>query len=380
MTPKKLEALLEKARNELTLLYEIGNALRTTLDFDETLYIILTGVTTHEGLGFNRAAIFLLNDSQNQLEGRMGIGPDTGEEALRIWEEIQKQHLKLRDLIANYRTGSPLKNSPFNQMVTSLKIPLGERAGGALAVTALEGVPMEIVSPEAEKKAARDPVLRIFKSTSCVLVPLKSRDDRVVGVIFADNRITLKPITRESFRLLALLAAHAGLAIENARLYETVLQQADLDSLTGLWNRGAFQRALMESLAKAEQTRDPMSLLLLDMDHFKAYNDQFGHLEGDRALRCVAKLLRETARGEDYVTRYGGEEFAIVLPKASKINALKLAERIRLAMSETTLPLTLSAGVATFPQDAQEADSLLKSADQALYEAKRLGRNRVAIA
>lgn len=376
----KLQELLEKARLELTLLYEIGNALRTTLDFDETLYIILTGVTAHEGLGFNRAAIFLVREQEKILEGRMGIGPETGEEAQGIWEEIRKRRLGLQDLIANYRLGRPLAGSPFHATVTSLKIPLTERAGGVLALTALEGMPMEMVSPEAQAKAAEDPVLRALKSSSCVLVPLKSREEQVVGVIFADNRITMNPISRESFRLLALLSAHAGLAIENALMYEAIRQQADLDSLTRLWNRGAFERLLMEGKAAAERTRQPMSLLILDMDHFKEYNDRFGHPAGDEALTRIATLLKQTAREQDHVARYGGEEFALILPATSKLNALKLAERIRLAMDQTHLPLTLSAGVATFPQDAQEPEGLLKGADKALYEAKRLGRNRVVIA
>ena len=380
MTPNKLEELLEKARGELTLLYEIGNALRTTLDFNETLYIILTGVTSHAGLGFNRAAIFLVDEKEKILEGRMGIGPETGEEALKIWGEIQERRMGLEDLVSNYRTGKPLEGSSFHNTTSQLKVPLTERAGGMLALTALEGTPREIVTDEAQAKAALDPVLKILKSTSCVLVPLKSREGKVVGIIFADNLITRKPITREAFRLLAILAAHAGLAIENARLYETVRQQAALDSLTQLSNRGAFQRHLMESLAEAEGTHQPTSLLLIDLDHFKEYNDRVGHPEGDQAIIRVAKLLKETARAADHVARYGGEEFALILPATSKLNALKLAERLRVNMDQTGLPLTLSAGVATFPHDARSPEELLKVADRALYEAKRLGRNRVVIA
>lgn len=380
MTSKKLQELLEKAQAELNLLYEIGNALRTTLDFDETLYIILTGVTAHQGLAFNRAGIFLVDPEQKLLVGRMGIGPESGEEAQAIWEEIGKKRLTLRDLIANYRTGRGLSHSAFHKTITSLKVPLSEMAGGMTAMAALQRAPLEIVTADAQEKAAQDPVLRALGSTSCVLVPLKDRDDSVVGVIFADNRITQKPISRESFRLMALLAAHAGLAIENARTYQSALTQADMDSLTGLWNRGAFQRVLMETLASAEQTQQPACLLQADLDHFKGYNDQVGHPGGDKALKAVAKLLKETARSGDYAARVGGEEFALILPQSSKINAVTLAERIRLAMDQTSLPLTLSVGVAAFPQDAHTADELVQAADRALYEAKRQGRNRVVAA
>lgn len=380
VTPKDLRLLLEKARGELTLLYEIGNALRTTLDFDETLYIILTGVTAQQGLGFNRAGVFLVDPAGRELTGRMGIGPETGEEAQTIWEGIQKQKMGLADLVSNFRSRKALEGSGFHKTITSLKIPLTEHAGGLLGQTVQEGAPLEILSPEAQKEAADDPVLRVLKSTSCVLVPLKDRQDRVVGVIFADNRITMKPISRESFRLLALMAAHAGLAIENVRLYQAALQQADLDPLTQLWNRGAFQRKLMEVLASAEQSRQPASLFLIDMDHFKEYNDRAGHLEGDQALVAVSKMLQQTTRSGDYVSRYGGEEFTVILPETTKLNALKLAERIRLAMDETRLSLTLSVGVSTFPQDATGWKELIQQADRALYEAKRLGRNRVVIA
>lgn len=350
MTSKKLQELLGKAQGELTLLYEIGNALRTTLDFDETLTIILTGVTAHHGLAFNRAGIFLVDPEQKQLIGRMGIGPENGE------------------------------GSSFHKTITSLRVPMTERAGGLAAMSALQGSPIEVVTAADQQKAAMDPVLRALQSTSCVLVPLKGREDEVVGLIFADNRITRTPISRESFRLMALLAAHAGLAIENARTYQGALRQADLDPMTQLWNRGAFQRTLMETLSSAGQSQQPASLLLADLDHFKEYNDQVGHLGGDKGLKAVARLLKETARSEDYVARFGGEEFALILPKTTKINALKLAERIRLAMDQTALPLTLSLGVATFPQDAREAEQLIQAADQALYEAKKQGRNRVVIA
>ena len=271
MIPKKLQELLEKAQGELTLLYEIGNALRTTLDFDETLYIILTGVTAHHGLGFNRACIFLVNPAAKQLEGRMWIGPETGEEAQAIWGEIQNRRLTLHDLIANYDSGRALQASPFHKTVLSLKVPLTERAGGMVALAALQGMPFELVNPEEQAKAAQDPVLRVFKSTSCLVVPLKGRNGNVVGVIFADNRITMKPITRESFRLLALLAAHAGLAIENAWTYQVALRQADLDSLTELWNRGAFQRTLMETLARAEQIQQHVAIIFHHMKHITLF-------------------------------------------------------------------------------------------------------------
>ena len=136
----------------------------------------------------------------------------------------------------------------------------------------------------------------------------------------------------------------------------------------------------METKAAAEKNQESMSLLLLDLDHFKAYNDRLGHVAGDEALVKIAALLKETSRQADHVARYGGEEFAVILPGARKLDALKIAERLRLSLNTTGLPLTLSAGLATFPEDAQDTEGLIKVADKALYEAKHTGKNKCVIA
>lgn len=158
------------------------------------------------------------------------------------------------------------------------------------------------------------------------------------------------------------------------------------DELTGLYNRRFFRSALARLVAESRRYHQPFSLLMVDVDHFKRYNDLNGHPAGDRCLAEVARLLRETAREVDQVVRYGGEEFALLLPRCPKHEATQVAERHRRAIEDHPFPgqdtqpggnLTISLGVATFPNDAQTARDLIHRADGALYAAKQAGRNCV---
>ena len=138
---------LQKARTELSLLYEISNAMHTTLKLDEILYIILTAVTAHVGLGFNRAMLFLVNDNEGILEGKMGIGPDSGEEANRIWTYLEREKVNLDDLINNYKTTSnQLAHSQLNSFVKGIRLSLREEKDGVLAMTLLDGMPLHFTS------------------------------------------------------------------------------------------------------------------------------------------------------------------------------------------------------------------------------------------
>ncbi|MFH1092377.1 MAG: diguanylate cyclase [Pseudomonadota bacterium] len=155
------------------------------------------------------------------------------------------------------------------------------------------------------------------------------------------------------------------------------------DELTGLYNRRFFNRMFQQELERARRFNEPVSLLILDVDNFKNFNDQYGHLAGDQVLVQLAEIMRSTGRSIDHVTRYGGEEFAIILPKADQGQALGAAERHRLAVEKSVFQIggreqriTISAGAATYPDDAQDGLRLIEVADKALYEAKKAGRNR----
>jgi diguanylate cyclase (GGDEF)-like protein len=184
-----------------------------------------------------------------------------------------------------------------------------------------------------------------------------------------------------------LMADAIGLAVVNLRLRDTLREQSIRDPLTGLFNRRYFEETLAREVARADRAAEPVSLLMVDLDHFKVVNDGYGHLAGDRVLRSAADLLSRHVRAADVVCRYGGDEFAVVLPDAGPDLALDRAEVLLRAAHAVELPgpeptngrLSLSVGVACFPRHARHPASLTRAADDAMYEAKRAGRNRVGL-
>jgi diguanylate cyclase (GGDEF)-like protein len=225
----------------------------------------------------------------------------------------------------------------------------------------------------------------MLNSEEIVLIPLKAKD-KVNGLIVADNFITKKPITKDDIRMLTMLANQAGLAIENSQLYEKTVMLAHMDSLTDLWNHGYFQFILQMELEKAEATSSHLSLIMLDIDDFKIYNDKLGHQAGDSMLKELALILKNQSRKMDHVCRYGGEEFTIILPQTEKKEALLIAERLRmdiekhLFIHEEILPqkkLTISVGLTTYPEDGQTPSELITNSDKLLYQAKSKGKNTV---
>ena len=381
---RDLKLELERLDWEFSLLYEISNAMRTTLKLDQILYIILTALTSHEGLGFNRAMLFLVNDKENVLEGVMGIGPHTAEEAGKIWHAISQSKMTLDDFIASYDTFKKDPESKLNSIVKGIKVPLREDMG-ILALTILEGMPFEITTHEA-KKLVDPQIQKTLNTDFFVTVPLKAKD-KILGAILVDNMFNKKPITKSDVRMLSMFANHAGLAIENSRLYEETVYLSSIDWLTKLWNYGKFQQNLSLELEKAKKSENSLSLVMTDVDNFKNYNDRLGHMKGDEALKQIAGALQSKSRKFDIVARYGGEEFAIIMPNTSKENAKLFAERLRneverLYAEEATIQpekrLTISCGIATYPEDANSKDALISKSDIALYEAKGTGKNRTA--
>jgi diguanylate cyclase (GGDEF)-like protein len=191
----------------------------------------------------------------------------------------------------------------------------------------------------------------------------------------------------EAEQLAHWLAAQASIAIENERLHRTVKRQAITDELTQLANRRRFTETLAVEVRRAERFGDPLALVLADLDDFKLINDQYGHQAGDEVLRRFSDVLRENVRDFDLPVRYGGEEFAVLLPETGLDGAEQLARRLQAALLRLRLPeiggdrppVTASFGVASFPA-ARSAEALLSAADRALYRAKAAGKNRVASA
>ena len=374
MEEVRLQEELKKARQELLLLYQIGNLIRTALLLDEVIYLILSAVTSHEGMGFNRPLLFMVDETGTQLEGKMGIGPDSGEDANLIWSHIEKHNMGLDELIAARH--EYLKKSQLNKSVQSIKIPIKEESG-IMALTVLEGMTFTINTEETRQKT-RNEFSQFLNLEDFVTVPLKAKD-KVIGVILADNRFNKNPITSDDVRMLTMFANQAGLAIENSRLYERTVVLSNSDSLTGLWHHGYFQYLLTEEIKKASSEKQNFTILMIDLDDFKKFNDTYGHQAGDAILRNISDVFREVSRKIDTVARYGGEEFTVILPNTKKAEALVLAERLRKYVEESQLSknITISVGVATFPEDGEQKEYLISKADRALYEAKRTGKNKV---
>ncbi|MET0646097.1 MAG: sensor domain-containing diguanylate cyclase [Pyrinomonadaceae bacterium] len=205
--------------------------------------------------------------------------------------------------------------------------------------------------------------------------------DRTMGVLMVTSDDPQRMWQENEVMLLRTVADQVAVAVNHARLFQQMQHQALTDGLTGCFNRRFFEIQLERDLHLATRMRQPVSLILLDIDHFKRVNDTHGHDAGDAALRILANALREELRGVDTAARYGGEEFAIILPQAGPEGALVVAERLRSRIERTEVPgvgrITASLGVATFPLDASSRELLVTSADRALFLSKRTGRNKV---
>lgn len=210
---------------------------------------------------------------------------------------------------------------------------------------------------------------------SCLYQPVQ-RDGRSVGVLMVAWGRAAARLSGRLANVLTLLAAEAAVAIERADLLARLEAIARTDDLTGLANRRAWEELLPTELARSERDGSPVCVAMLDLDHFKSYNDEHGHQAGDRLLKAAAGTWRGSLRATDVLARYGGEEFVVVLPRCDLEDALILLARLRKATPEEQ---TVSAGLATW--DGSEApEALVARADEALYEAKNSGRNQVIVA
>ena len=221
-----------------------------------------------------------------------------------------------------------------------------------------------------------------YQTGSVLVVPLQDASRDVIGVLQLINTRNaageVVPFDAELESLVQALASQAAVAIRNARLEELSFK----DPLTGVYNRRYFTLRLEEEAKRHARFAEPLSLVLLDIDRFKAINDRLGHRAGDDALKETAQLIVANSRSFSIVTRYGGDEFAVLLVNTPKSGALKYAQRIRDVIERHPFshgPLTVSVGIAALPDDVLAWSDLVPAADRALYTAKRLGRNTIEI-
>jgi len=218
-------------------------------------------------------------------------------------------------------------------------------------------------------------------------MPLRSGDS-VIGVLMIASA-TFRDLTQAERDRLQVIANQSSLALQNALLHEELERLSVTDRLTELYNHGYLHQRLDEEIERAMRFGHRLSVIMLDIDDFKKFNDRFGHPKGDMVLKAVSSVIRQNLREIDVAARYGGEEFVVVLPETDVAGALAVAERIRTSMEEyphiadeqgERVTQTISLGVATYPLHAPDGASLIEAADQAMYRAKRAGKNRVVVA
>ena len=396
MSPIERDELAQLLK-DLEFRSAVTTAMLGTLDLDQVLYVILSGITSGDGLGFNRAFLFLDDETGRHLRVTMALGPASPADAQQIWERIDRDKLTLPDLLRRFEE--------YRQR--SSEQDLGKKLSGLLLpVSGLEVLAL----PQARLMVDRSaPLARVlarcllnrspFSSNSLTLthevgteemefrniavVPLAVAN-RLIGAVVADNIYNDEPVSARDLERMHALCNLAALAIDRARLHAKTVAMAEGDGLTGVYNRRYYEQELRRCLETARRTGQLLSIIVFDLDHFKQVNDAHGHLVGDQMLQEVARLLTGNVRQADKVARYGGEEFVLLLADTGPEAARQVAEKLCQVVKSTPLAdarltgLTLSAGVAvTGGWDSPE--ELFDRADRALYEAKELGRDQVVI-
>ncbi len=267
---------------------------------------------------------------------------------------------------------------------TGLRVPSPLDPGSVVAEACRSGV-LQVLedSRGAASGQAMYGVARVIREPgSTAIIPL-NKDGRVLGALVLEAE---EPgsLTQEDTRPLTVLGAVVAGSLELAWQFAEVDRRARTDALTGLWNRMHFGEQLQRTLAEADRYGHPVSLVLVDIDHFKSVNDTWGHEAGDTVLKQVARVLQDGVRGVDICVRYGGEEIALLLAQTESARAVEVAERLRARIAAlrvrhngAEIPVTASFGVATYPETVKVRDQLFPSSDKALYIAKHAGRNCV---
>ncbi|MES1262391.1 MAG: sensor domain-containing diguanylate cyclase, partial [Acidobacteriota bacterium] len=335
--PENFTLAIANARREVQLLVEITNDLGNSLGLDETLALLavrLGNMVPHDAI-----VIFIRQNDR---------------------------------LIPQFVKGESFR------LFSSLEIPVGQGLSGWVAENDL---PILNGNPAVEPGYLNDPQ-KITTLRSAISVPLNGQDD-VVAVV---SLYGLRPdaFNQDHLRMLLAIRSKAGLAIENSLRFRRAKHAAEKDELTGLLNAGSAFRLLENEIRDAADRQSRVAVILLDLDGFKQANDVHGHLAGNRVLQEVARGLRECCRGSDHIARMGGDEFVLVLPDASPESISGIMLRIHDLGPEAGLRvcgerlITISAGVAMYPEDGTDAERLLELADQSMYEAKKESKRRWA--
>lgn len=337
---------LEQLVRDLSLIHEIGQEVNSIVDIDK-LYATIAE-TLKKYLRINECAILVYDDRREELHVKAAFGFPNVDEIFKT----------------TFRAGE-----------------------GITGLVAETGRKIYIRDTGREERFLNYKGERPLETSSFLSAPLVYKGE-VLGVINFARQGT-GSFSHQDVRMMSLVAGQVAQALANARLYTRTRELSVRDELTGINNRRHFQQMLQMEWKRAVRFRRQLSLIMLDVDHFKEYNDTFGHLQGDGVLKQIGGLLKKNLREVDTVARFGGEEFVLLLPDTDKRGAVVVAEKVRAVIAahkfvtdelRETRRITISAGVATYPDDVGEMEDLIDQADIALYRAKENGRNRVECA
>lgn len=343
----KYKGELEKKNRQLTLLHDIARALSQTMDPEDLYQWVLTIVGCM--LDYNELVLMLYNVSTKKLK-----------------------------VTATYGISNP-------EEIIGMEFAVGEGVTGAA---------IQQKKPIYIPNTKRDNRYLYYKGqkpedVSLLTVPLIGPSgDNVIGALNV-SRPADESFQKQERETLQAVSHLISVAITNAHLYRRLKELSVRDDMTGLYNRRFGQETVRREITRANRFNRTLSILMIDIDRFKKFNDNYGHPKGDVVLQEFAELLLGSLRDVDYVTRWGGEEFLIILPSTDISGALNVAEKIRLTIKrhnfsrldiQSKVHFTVSIGVANFPDNAEDDDNLVLYADEALYEAKRKGRDRVVVA
>ncbi len=382
---------LTEAHNDLATHHRFTKKMLQSFRSEEVYKTLLEGV--REGFGF-RGAILGLRDAggdivfsgEGELDGRSSVSVPSWDDGSLIartqWDGSRVLVSSVREHVHRFEDRIVLGEGAAFLVPVSRKKTLtcsdikgcGKRECPSFSK---ENAKCWMASGHCGGIAARE------KRKECVRCGMFA----VSALLVVRGRPDSRPFTRETMRSVATLADEASLALEIVELYENARRMSMTDSLTGLVNHKEFFNAVRRELERARRYQHSVSLLMIDVDDFKKYNDRYGHLAGDVALRKIAELLRGCSRATDIVARYGGEEFGVILPESTPGGALMLAERIKTEIARCDFSpgapeevrLTVSVGIYSAEEGAASEDQMVGFADEAAYVAKNSGKNRVVV-
>ena len=338
---KKAEDEVRLYTGQLETLFNIGATVSQTLNLGEILDSVLDKVM--EVMGVEASGIFLLDEQTNRL------------------------------LLRAHR-GMPAR------LVRDLKMLNIE--DGFIGKVAQSGKPLLMEDVSVDHRLSRSKARGKFESFAAVPIIAKEKIRGVMGV--GSHRYREFPDWE--VRMLGTISNQIGMAIENAQLYEHALELAFTDSLTGLYNRRYLMEQIEREFIRAERSKSPLSLIMVDLDGLKDINDSYGHHHGDAFLREVGRIIKVNTRASDVAARWGGDEFMLLATEADSASSSKIAERVRsqvgryrMEINGRKVGITVSAGVVSYPAHASGISELIKNVDEAMYNAKRGGKNQLRV-